>query len=194
MASSESRWDQAVAAYRQALPLYEKRAVDSPTRANRCQLADCQDWLGDVLRLAGHPEETVKVWRDAAAVWEKLVRDFNRPDDRWRLADRHEHLGSLLGEMGRQTEMVRAYRDAAAVWKKLVSDTNLPDHRARLAGLQNILAWSIVSRSDATPEAVKSALEGRGRPSPGRQATAPSSTRSGLPITAPGTGRLPSTR
>ena len=145
-----------MAAYRQALPLCEKRAVDSPTRASRWQLADCHYSLGGALRQAGHPEETVKVWRDAVARWEKLASDFNLPDDGWQLAIRYEQLASLLGELGRHTEMVGAYRDTVAALKKLIADHNLPVHRPRLARFQNLLAWSIVSHADGTPEAVKS--------------------------------------
>jgi len=162
-------FEQAVQAYREALPLYQKRAADLPTRAIRWQVADCQAWLGEAHREAGQPEEAIKVWRESASVMEKLVSESNLSDDCWQLAVRHEQLGDLFKEIGRHPEAERAYRDALAVLSKLVADYNVADHRLKLPqiqvhlvennpNLQNNIAWHIVARSDATPQAVKLAV------------------------------------
>ncbi len=133
-------YKQAVQAYREALPRYQKRAADSPTSANRRNLADCQGWLGVALRQAGQPEETIKVWREAASVWEKLANESNLPDHCCLLATRYEQLGDVLHEIGRHQEAERAYRDALAVRKKLVADYTRPEDRSALARTQGKLA------------------------------------------------------
>jgi eukaryotic-like serine/threonine-protein kinase len=180
-------YEQAVQALREAVPLYQKRAADSPTSGNRWQLADCQSWLGVALRQAGHPEEAIKVLREAASIWEKLVSESNLPDHGWQLAVKHDQLGNLLKELGRHQEAERAYRSALVVWKKLIADYNRPEDRSSLAmtqahlahvlmqqgkhseaaevaidldnpELQNHIAWQIVSNSAPNPRAVKLAV------------------------------------
>jgi tetratricopeptide (TPR) repeat protein len=160
-------YEQAVQAYREAVPLYEKRAADLPTAANRWQLADCQSWLGDALWLADQPEEAIKVRRASAAVVEKLVTDFNLPDHRRLLAVRLDELGHRLKEIGRHQEAERAYSDAVAGWKKLVADHNRQEDRSSLARTQVHLVEMLAQRGkhdEAAEVAADLRVEGLAEP------------------------------
>jgi tetratricopeptide (TPR) repeat protein len=135
-AEVKTAYEQAVQAFREALPLHQRRAADSPGPENRWHLADCYDWLAESLRPAGQLAEALQARREATFVVERLVNDFNFPDHRALLGQLHGSMGSLLSEIGRHEEAETAFGRAIVVLTKLVDDLNRPEDCASLASIK----------------------------------------------------------
>jgi serine/threonine protein kinase/Flp pilus assembly protein TadD len=130
---------QAIDAWRQALPYYEKQLSAVHNLEPRRYLATRLNQLGDVLMDANRLKEAEESYRKALPIWQGLVADFNQPDYRFNLAENREGLGRVLKTTDRLQEAEQAYREAIAALDKLVEKGNVPDHRTHLA-------WNYVSR------------------------------------------------
>lgn len=192
--SGQSEWqvrhafDHAAAAYQDALAKYEALVATYPTPANRWQVAFCQGYLGESLRMAGRLEEASVVWRESVPIQEELTEETAIESQIAGLAIRHDQLGNLFDNMKRPLDAEAEYRKALAIWRKLVAEYHKSNHRASLASTQqsltgilanigkldeaaelarefnddssqNIIAWRIVRQPQPDPAAVKLAID-----------------------------------
>jgi serine/threonine-protein kinase len=128
---------EAEAAYREALGLYQYLAADFPGRPEfRQDLAKTHGNLGNLLQDTGRPKEAEAAYAAALAIQKQLAADFpSRPEFRWELAKTHHNLGNLLKDTGRLQEAEAAFRDALAIFKQLAADfPGRPEFRRELAG------------------------------------------------------------
>jgi tetratricopeptide (TPR) repeat protein len=125
---------QAIDAWRQTLPYYEKEMAALNNPATRRYLATRLDQLGDILADADRLKEAEESYQKALPIWQGLSADFNLPDDRFNLAKNRGNLGRLLKTTGRLQEAEKPYRDAIAALDKLVEELKVADHRTHLAG------------------------------------------------------------
>jgi tetratricopeptide (TPR) repeat protein len=145
------RPQEAEAAFRQALKLYEQLATDFPTRPDYRQgLAMSHHNLGYLLQTTGRLQEAQAAYRQALKLQEQLAAEFpTRPDYRQELARSHNNLGYLLQTTGRLQEAEAAYRQALKLQEQLVADfPDQPDLRNELAGTLVNLAILCNQRRD----------------------------------------------
>jgi tetratricopeptide (TPR) repeat protein len=130
------RGGEADAAYRLALDLQEKLAVESPaTPEYRSDLATSLNALANRLKMASSYDEAKAIRRRALDLQEKLVADSPaNPEYRMALSASYENLGNLLRQTGEYEDAVRAHKRAIELGERLTADSPaVPGYRVHLA-------------------------------------------------------------
>jgi serine/threonine protein kinase len=134
--SEQGRMEQAMAANRKALVLFEQLVAAAPkSTAYRADLARTEHQLGSLLRSAGRRAEAEATFAKALQLTEMLVSDEpSAPDHRAELAGLYSDRGELLADAGKFAEAEQLYRKALALQQKLVSKApDIAEYRAGLA-------------------------------------------------------------
>jgi serine/threonine-protein kinase len=115
---------EAEAAYREALGLYQHLAAEFPSRPKfRHDLAGCHGNLGNLLKDTGRPQEAAAAYADALAIQKQLAAEFPAvPNYRQELARTQGNLGIVLSSTGRPQQAEAAYRAALDIQKALAGD------------------------------------------------------------------------
>jgi serine/threonine protein kinase/tetratricopeptide (TPR) repeat protein len=128
--------EEAVSAYRGALPIYETLAADFPgVPVYRHQVASSHNNLGLLLADLGRWEAAGAEYRTALTAFEKLAAAFPAvPDYRGDLARGHRNLARLLAGLGQRMAAEAEHRSALAVREKLATDfPGVPGYRSDVA-------------------------------------------------------------
>jgi serine/threonine protein kinase len=128
--------EEAIAAYRRALSIFEILASDSPAVLDyRINLARGYGSLGNLLADLGQRAAAEAEYRAALAVQEKLVADLPTvPAYRSDLASSHNDFGNLLAGLGQRTAAEAEYGAALALHQRLADDfPAVPLYRLHLA-------------------------------------------------------------
>ena len=125
--------EEAVAAFRQALRMYETLAAGDPAAAGyRGDIANCHNNLGIELGNLGRNDEAESHYREALALAERLAAD--QPDQiehRRTAGNAHYNLGILLKESGRREEARDQLRRALEIREQLTTEVPLAAHYRR---------------------------------------------------------------
>ncbi len=141
--------DDALAAYRQALPLYEELAQAEPGAVGpRHRAAVCHDAIGQLLTATGHRDEARRACEQARDGMRRLVE--GHPEDRALRLHLAAVLGNLANVQPTKAEAVAAYREALALQEQLLRDE--PDnsvYQSNVALTCNNLALAEDDTADA---------------------------------------------
>jgi serine/threonine protein kinase len=128
--------ERATAAYRQALNLFERLAVDAPQSAMyRAELARTEHQLGTLFRTTGRTAEAERAYGKAQTLMEKVAGEEPAvPEHRLELSSLHADRGELMVETARYAEAEQAYRQAISLEEKLIAEApQTPEYRSGLA-------------------------------------------------------------
>jgi serine/threonine protein kinase len=155
------RFEQAKDAYLEAIDLLAPVAADaSPDRHRRGlrarsqqALANCYNFLGEVLRQTNHPQEAADGYRKALGTQDELVLQF--PDDpqyRMERARTHYNLGILWKDTNQLAEAERSLGQAVTDLGPLVARyPDVPQYRQHLA--RSYLNLGTLLRQTGRPQA-----------------------------------------
>lgn len=120
----QRKWAESEAAYRQALTINAKLAVDFPAIPSyRREMAGNHNNLGVVLEKQGKPAEAEAACRQSLAINEKLANDFpTMPEYSDELATSLNNMADLLDDQGKHVEAEAAHRRALGIHEKLAAD------------------------------------------------------------------------
>jgi tetratricopeptide (TPR) repeat protein len=151
------RLDEAVAAYRQAIRLFEQLAADCPDEsACRYELSGCYDALGNSHQALGRPRDAESAYRESLRLSERLVADSpERPEYQYLRAKTGPALALALAEAGDVAEAEQAYRQALPALQKLAdSSPKRPEYQNLLANCHSLLGMLLLKAGrpgDAEP-------------------------------------------
>jgi WD40 repeat protein len=136
----EGRVEEAMAACRKALAIFEQLVVAAPKSiSHRAALARADHLLGSLLRSTGRTVEAEAVYAKALALTDAIVREEPSVAEHCtELASLEGDRGDLLADAGKLPEAERTYRRALALYQKLVDDS--PRGVENRAGLATTLS------------------------------------------------------
>jgi tetratricopeptide (TPR) repeat protein len=140
---SLGRLDEAEAAFRRAIALYEPRAQDRRNaRGYLSDLAECQNSLGILLMDRGHAADGEELLRRALASRERLARLFPLvPKHRGQVARAHHTLGVIQAKAGHADPATASYLKAIELDEALAAEyPDDLDYRLAAAGSASNLA------------------------------------------------------
>jgi tetratricopeptide (TPR) repeat protein len=141
------RPEEAAAAFRQSLQMYEALAAADPAAPGyRASIAGCHNSLGNELSNLGRKAEAEAHYREALALAERLAAERKGEiEHRRTAANAHYSLGILLNESGRRVEARDHLRRALEIREQLTTEVPLSaafrrEWAAALDNLGNVLA------------------------------------------------------
>ncbi|MHC4706876.1 MAG: tetratricopeptide repeat protein [Planctomycetota bacterium] len=129
-------YEQAEQAYRSAMDVFDKLAVDFPDAADhRMEIAVSGNGLGLALRALGRHQQAEEAFIAASALLEALAEESDaEPTCAKALAEAYNNLGLVLMDTGKPEEAKQAYHQALAIREDLVTQLpDIPAHRQDLA-------------------------------------------------------------
>ncbi len=133
--SALEQMEEAVSAYRGAVPIYERLAADFPREPEyRTHLANCHNNLGNLLDDLGQQPAAEAEYRAALAIQRSLANEFPQiAGYRNDLANSQLNLGLLLYRRGQPASAEAEFRGALSVYQALAGD--FPAVPSNLTGL-----------------------------------------------------------
>jgi tetratricopeptide (TPR) repeat protein len=120
---TKGRLDEALAAFREALAIFQRLASTDPSNAGwQRDLAVAHAKVGDILQTQGRLDEALAAFREAFAIFQRLASlDPSNADWQRELGVTHDRVGDIVQAQGRLDEALATFREAFAISQRLAS-------------------------------------------------------------------------